>query len=165
MKKLFTDRHGMNEPRVKEELDIDLTKGLLSVINAKIDENFFGASFSEECPDGGNNSIGCDLDKLSSGLAAYRVIWPRGWPKDGEWPSDAQLFDLVEFLYEHAGLPKSYGYHSFFQHDHLTYDQEEGRARFQDAINRFFERNGLAFELQHCEVMRIAPIYFIACSR
>lgn len=158
MKKLFTERHGMNEPRVNEILDPDLAKGLLIVINAKIDENLFGEAFSDECPDGGGNSTGCDLRKLEAGLAAYKVIWPRDWPKeDGHWPTDPQLFDLVEFLYEHAGLPEAYARHSFFSHDHLSYDQEAGRAKFEQDINRFFERNGLAFELKHGEVTRLAP--------
>jgi hypothetical protein len=158
MKKLFTERHGMNEPRVKEAFDADLTKGLLIVINAKIDENLFGETFSDDCSDGGGHSTGCDLRKLEEGLATYKVIWPRGWPKENdEWPSDPQLFDLVEFLYEHAGLPKSYSYHSFFGHDHLSYDQEAGRAKLEQDINRFFERNGLAFELKHGEVTRLAP--------
>ena len=49
MKKLFTEWHGMNEPRVKEELDVELTGGLLTVISTKIDENLFGEAFSEEC--------------------------------------------------------------------------------------------------------------------
>jgi hypothetical protein len=40
MKPLFTDRHGMIEPRVKEELDVELTQGLLTVVNAKIGEIF-----------------------------------------------------------------------------------------------------------------------------
>jgi hypothetical protein len=158
MKKLFTERHGMNEPRVKEELDVELTKGLLTVINAKIDENLFGEAFSEECPDGGGNSVGCNPEKLKAGLAAYKVIWPRDWPnRKDEWPSDPQLFDLLEFLYEHAGLPKAHGFHSFFSHDHLSYDQEKGRTRFEEDINRFFERNGLAFEFKHGEVTRMAP--------
>ena len=158
MKKLFTERFGLSEPRVNEELDADLKRGLLSVLNGKIDENFFGQTFSEECPDGGNRSIGCDLDKLKAGLAAFRVIWPRAWPEENNhWPSDPQLFDLIEFLYEHAGLPKAYGYHSFFGHSHLDYDQEAGRAKFEQDINRFFERNGLAFELKDGEVTRIAP--------
>jgi len=60
MKKLFTERHGMNEPRVKDELDVDLTKGLLSVINANVAESLVGEAFSEDCPDPGDNSIGCD---------------------------------------------------------------------------------------------------------
>jgi hypothetical protein len=121
-----------------------------TVINAKIDENLFGEAFSEECPDGGNRSIGCDLEKLKTGLAAYKVISPRGWPDaGGNRPSDPQLFDLIEFLYEHAGLPKAYGFHSFFGHTHLGYDQAEGRTKFEDDINRFFERNGLVFELKN----------------
>ena len=71
MKKLFTERHGLNEP-------------------------------------------------------AYKVIWPRGWPnRNEEWPSDPQLFDLLEFLYEHAGLPKVYGRHSFF-----GYNQRRELASF-----------------------------------
>jgi len=40
----------MNEPRVREELDVELTKGLLTVVNAKIDENLFGRLFSLEMP-------------------------------------------------------------------------------------------------------------------
>jgi len=64
---------------------------------------------------------------------------------------------LVEFLCEHAGLPTSYAYHSFFSHDHLSYDKEAGRAKFEHDINRFFERNGLAFELEQGEVTRMAP--------
>src|SRR6185437_10027715 len=50
LQKLFTERHGMNEPRVREELDVELTKGLLTVVNAKIDENLFGRLFSLEMP-------------------------------------------------------------------------------------------------------------------
>lgn len=106
MKKLFTERHGMAHPRVKEELDAELTRGLLTVVNAEIQENLFGETFSLECPDNASNSYGRDLDKLKSGLAAYNVIWPPGWPKsDDKWPSKDQQFDLLEFLYEHARLP------------------------------------------------------------
>jgi hypothetical protein len=161
MKKLFTERHGLTEPRVKEELDAELTKGLLTVIKAKIGENLFAEHFPELCCDSPNPSIGTDADKLKAGLAAYSVIYPEDWPKynDGEyeWPTDPQLFDLVEFLYEHAGLPHGYSWHTFFGHDHLSFDQEKGRAKFEEDINRFFERNGLAFELKQGEVTRIAP--------
>src|SRR5262245_38628893 len=97
-------------------------------------------------------------EQTRGGLAAFKVISPYGGPnKDEDWPSDGQLFDLLEFLYEHAGLPKAYSYHSFFGHDHLSYDQEAGRAKFVQKINRFFERNGLAFEVKHGEVTRMSP--------
>ena len=157
MKKLFTERHGLNEPRVKEELDVELTQGLLTVVKAKIGENLFAESFPELCYDSPYPPIGTDSGKLKAGLAAYKVIYPDDWPvrEDGEyhWPSDGQLFDLLEFLYEHAGMPHGYSHHGFFGHDHLTFNQEEGRAKFETDINRFFERNGLAYEfgLSHRE--------------
>lgn len=158
MKKLFTERHGLNEPRVKEELDVKLTKGLLTVIKAKIAENLFAESFPEGCCDPPHVTVGCDYEKLKAGLAAYNITWPDDWPnRDDEWPIDPQLFDLVEFLYEHAGMLHGYSYHSFFGHDHLSFDQEKGRAKFEADINRFFERNGLVFELKDGEVTRIAP--------
>lgn len=55
-------------------------------------------------------------------------------------------------------MPRGYYYHPFFSHDHLTYDREKGRAKFEEDINRFFERNGLAFELNEGDVERMVPM-------
>ena len=124
-------------------------------------ENLFAESFPELCYDSPYPPIGTDAGKLKAGLAAYKVIYPDDWPKyeDGQhhYPEDPQLFDLLEFLYEHAGMPHGYSHHGFFGHDHLSFNQEEGRAKFEADINRFFERNGLAYELKGGEVQRIAP--------
>jgi hypothetical protein len=35
-----------------------------------------------------------------------------------------------------------------FGHDHLSFNKAEGRAKFEADINRFLERNGLAYELK-----------------
>ncbi|MCC6265576.1 MAG: hypothetical protein IT169_18535, partial [Bryobacterales bacterium] len=70
---------------------------------------------------------------------------------------DPEIFDLIEFLYEHAALPEAYGFHSFFSHGHLKYDQSAGREIFAEDVNRIFARNGMAFELVDGEVTRIAP--------
>lgn len=157
-KRLFTDRQGMTAPRVREELDADTATGLLAIIKARIEENWFGEAFPSDCQDGGHN-IGCDTSKLSAALKAYRVIQPWDWPdrNNGALPADAQIFDLIEFLYEHAALPKAYGFHSFFSHDHFGYDQAAGREKFAEDINRIFARNGVAFELVEGEVTRMAP--------
>jgi hypothetical protein len=158
MRKLFTERHGMNEPRVKDKLSDEHKKALLAIINADIDANLFGEAFSEGCPDNRANSIGCDLNKLRIALSVYKVIWPRDWPIiDHELPTEPELFDLIEFLYEHAALPHAYVHHSFFGHDHLSYDVDPGREKFEVGINRFFERNGIAFELRHGQLTRLAP--------
>jgi hypothetical protein len=164
-KKLFTDRQGMTAPRIKEELDADTAKGLLAVMKARVEEHWFGEAFPTECQDGGHN-IGCDTGKLSGALAAYKVIRPWDWPKTSrEWPnpeietlpSDPEIFDLIEFLYEHAAQPEAYGFHSFFSHDHFKYDQTAGRVKFAEDVNRIFARNGMVFELVEGEVTRIAP--------
>src|ERR1035437_9473458 len=108
---------------------------------------------------GRRHNVGCDLEKLVGALAAYKVIKPWDWPspRDETLPNDPELFDLVEFLYEHAALPKAYGFHSFFSHDHFSYDQNAGRERFAEEINQIFARNGMAFELVDGEVTRMAP--------
>jgi hypothetical protein len=46
------------------------------------------------------------------------------------------------------------------QHTHYTYDKAGGQTRFEEDINRIFERNGLAFNLVGGEVGRIAPAVF-----
>lgn len=156
MKKLFTERHGGTKPRVLEKLDHITRRGLLGLIEARIDEEWFGEAFPFACPDGRGNA-GCDNQKLKDMAAAYGVIWPADY-RDGHEPqSDGQIFDLIEFSYEHIALPDAYDSHSYMGHSHYTYDQQAGREKFQDEVNRMFERNGIAFNLEHGEVMRIAP--------
>jgi hypothetical protein len=70
---------------------------------------------------------------------------------------DAQIFDLLEFSYEHIALPLAYSHHGFFSHDHLNCDVRAARERFATDFNRIFERQGFAFELREKEVVRIAP--------
>ena len=157
MKKLFTERAGLTRPRVNEQLDEDAAEGLLGLIKSRVSEHWFGEAFPAECEDGGLNS-GCDPAKLKVGLKAFDVIWPADWPdKNGDRPKDPYIFDLAEFCYEHVVLPEISGYHSFWKHNHYEYNQELGRVRFTDDINRVFERHGLAFELVDGEVIRQAP--------
>lgn len=155
-KKLFTERYGMIPPRTGEALTPEATRALLSLVDARIDENWFGEQFPVECQDGGHN-IGCSNSKLKNALDGYRVIWPKDWADGGRLPGDPLVFDLIEFSYEHVALPKAYGFHSFFSHDHLSYDQDAGREKFTEDVNRLFERQGLAFQLKDGEVTRLAP--------
>jgi hypothetical protein len=156
-KKLFTERHGIVPPRIGEELNADATVALLGLVNARIDENWFGEHFPYQCPDGGHNA-GCDTRKLQTSLAGYRVIWPKDWPDhEGQAPTDSQMFDLLEFCFEHIALPKAYGFHSYFSHDHFTYEVDAGREKFAFDVNRIFERQGLTFEMNEGEIRRLAP--------
>jgi hypothetical protein len=54
--------------------------------------------------------------------------------------------------------PTAYSFHSFFGHDHLSFDREEGQRELQERVNQLFARNGLVYELQESgQVVRAGP--------
>ena len=156
MRRLFTERHGGMKPRVSEELDETCRKGLLGLIEARIDEEWFGLAFPFACQDGQGNA-GTDSNKLDGKMATYGVIRPDEWPRAEHNPTDGQVFDLIEFSYEHIAEPCSGSNHSYFGHTHYSYNQAAGRTKFAEEVNRIFERNGMAFELQQGQVTRMGP--------
>ena len=153
---LFTERHGGMKPRTGEVLDAVTATGLMELVSARINEQWFGAAFPFACQDGQGNA-GTDTRKLQTMLATYDVIWPDDWRGSSERPQDSQIFDLIEFSYEHIGEPNDYAHHSYWGHSHYTYDQVAGRKKFEAEINRIFDRNGMGFELKQGEVTRVAP--------
>ena len=155
MKKLFTERHGHLKPRIAEALDGPTRDGLLALVDARIDEESFGLAFPAKCDDG-YAYAGTDFHKLKDMMNGYCVIWPGGVDRDHP-PTDAQVFDLLEFAYEFVAEAKDPFYHSYMSHSHYSYDLETGRATFAHDVNRMFERNGIAFALDDGEVIRIAP--------
>jgi hypothetical protein len=66
--------------------------------------------------------------------------------------------DMIEFCWQAVGKPESWQFHSFFQHDHLNFDIDAGRAEFRERINRIFRRNSLAYDLSETgQIKRLAP--------
>jgi hypothetical protein len=157
MARYFTERHGQPEPRVKEFLDGDIRGALLRLVQTRIADNSFGESFPDQCPDGRGNS-GVNETALRDVMGGYRIIWPADVQRlDDDQITDGQLFDLLEFSYEHISEPVPGENHSWFGHCHYTYQRDTGRERFANEINRLFERNGIAFQFQHGEVERMVP--------
>jgi hypothetical protein len=155
MKKLFTERHGQALPRVVEVLDETTRNAVLTLVTARMDEEWFGLSFPDKCADG-YAYAGTDFQKLRSAMDGYRLPWPRDFDLANPL-SDAEIFDLVEFSYEFIAEPRDPVFHSYMSHSHYKYDREAGRASFSEDVNRIFERNGMAFELVEGEVIRRAP--------
>ena len=156
MRRLFTERHEGMKPRVSEELDEPCRKGLLGLVEARIDEEWFGLAFPFACQDGQGNA-GTDSNKLNGKMAAYGVIRPDEWNRTGQNPADGQVFDLIEFSYEHVAKPCAGSNHPYQGHTHYSYNQAAGRSKFEEEVNRIFERNGMAFELKQGQVTRMAP--------
>src|SRR5438067_2317670 len=96
-KKLFTERHGEGKPRLAEELDEATRQGLLTLVSAHIDEEWFGLSFNANCGDG-YAYAGTDLDRLHRTMRGYGIIWPQEMNRPAP-PTEAQVFDLLEYSY------------------------------------------------------------------
>ena len=157
MKKLFTERMAQPEPRVKESLDAKVRAALFQFVERRIEDNSFGFCFPSQCTDGYGN-CGTDSSMLRTVMEGFKVIWPAdARVMDDEETHDHQVFDLLEFTYEHVALPVPQGFHSYFGHHHYDYDQEEGRRQFAEEVNRLFERNGVAFQLKEGQVERLVP--------
>jgi hypothetical protein len=157
MKRLFTERYGAGKPRTKEQLDDNSRYGLWNFLVSRIDEEWFGLAFPSPCADG-YLYAGTSTLRLAENMAAYNLVFPkRGTGEDAAIPSDGEIFDVIEFLYEHVAEPTQPHFHSYMQHTHYSYDQESGRGKFADDVNRIFGRNGIAYNLEHGEIVRIAP--------
>ena len=155
MRKLFTERHGQGAPRIAEALDETTRNALLTLVLARIDEEWFGLSFPNKCGDG-YAYAGTDAIKLRDTMKGYGVLWPHDIDRENP-PDDGRIFDLAEFAYEFIAEAKNPSYHSYMSHSHYSYDQDAGREKFAHDVNRIFERNGMAFELKDGEITRIAP--------
>jgi hypothetical protein len=155
MRKLFTERHGQAPPRVAEALDETTRNALLTLVLARIDEEWFGLSFPEKCADG-YAYAGTDITRLRDTMKGYGVLWPHEVDLENP-PDDGRIFDLVEFAYEFIAEARNPSYHSYMSHSHYSYDQDTGREKFAHDVNRIFERNGIAFDLKDGEITRIAP--------
>jgi AbiJ N-terminal domain 4 len=156
MKKLFTERHGDIKPQTTEALDDTTRAALLNLFDARLSEEWFGFSFPDKCGDG-YVYAGTDTERLRQTIRGYGLFWPREDYSAIKPPSDGQIFELIEFSYEFIAEAKNPRLHSYMSHSHFDYDQDAGRDKFAHDVNRIFERNGMAFKLEHGEIIRTAP--------
>ncbi len=137
------------------------------MVSARVEEEWFGEAYPLRCPDG-YPLAGTDLLKLRAALKGYGLklpslyerpgfSWGEPMPEEPAPPTDAEVFDLLEFSYEMMAEPEAGEFHRYMGHTHYRYNRERGRERFAIDVNRILERNGIAFELKLGEVTRIAP--------
>lgn len=85
MKELFTERHGQALPRVAEALDEPTRNALLALVSGRIDDEWFGLSFPDRCPDG-YAYAGTDLRRLRDTMEGFRLPWPRDIDREDGTP-------------------------------------------------------------------------------
>jgi hypothetical protein len=141
----FSDMEQGPKARVLQDMTLAACGGIIAAIRSRIADGSFGFKYPSICPDG-SVCCGCDGEQFSLALGAEVPEFP--WPMDPRaLPPTLAVLDAVEFCYRAVGKPKSIGHHGYFDHDHLQFEEEEGKNLFLEDINRILARNGLAYEL------------------
>lgn len=82
------------------------------------------------------------------------------WPIDAEKPySEDDVFDLIEFLYDHVSKPVRGRYHSFAAcgWHYETFDKSAGQMEFREAVNEFLRDYQGGWELsENGEILALA---------
>lgn len=169
MSDYFSDRENGPCARTEQVISPPLWAGLVATVQAFINSGAFGLRFPERCPDG-QVICGGDAYALAASVTAEMpgLAWPLETTADvGEGyfserrpfaPDTLLILDFIEFV--HASVAKAIpgGYHDYFHHHHLSFEQEAGQAEFRSTVNRMFARNGVAFEmLSTGRVVRLLP--------
>ena len=158
----YSDRERGPKPRTSEEITPIVWKAIWGVIKTRIDNGAFGIDFPEQCSDG-YGPYGTNEVLMEAAAHGDAIRWPI---HSEEAPDPNEIFDLLEFCHDHVSDPKQGSWHSFMSHYHLSFKREEGQKDFRAAVNKIFERNGIAFELdEDGEVVRTGPTGLVTALR
>jgi hypothetical protein len=152
----FSDRTLGPPARVLTDLEEPLRQAIVGLIRVRADDGSLGAEYPERCDDN-PSVIGTNINALRDALVARNLHNP--FQREPPVPTTVQVLDLIEFTNEKIAQSTRRGnLHDYYNHYHLEFDPEAGRAKFREEINQIFERNGIAFELRDAgRVERIAP--------
>lgn len=165
----FSDRENGPRPRVEESVSPSVWGGIFAIVQSLSKSGAFGIKFPEICPDGAG-PVGTDEKTLSLVLRAEipAIEWPLKTTTESQdgfsfyqepfAPATLAILDFIEFCYRSIGKPIQHDFHKFFQHHHLSFDEQAGREEFRISVNRIFSRNGIAYNLSPTgQVELLAP--------
>lgn len=165
----FSDRENGPIARTEEMITPQVWAAIVATVQGLINSGAFGQRFPERCADG---QAVCGCDETAFGAAVVGEIRGLEWPlqtaknvEEGfsfQWmpfaPDTLLVLDFVAFVHAMVAKPIQREYHKGLRHDHLAFDQEAGQEEFRETINRYFARNGLAFEMQPTgRIVRLLP--------
>ncbi len=166
----FSDRENGPRPRIDESISPLAWGGIVAIVQALISSGAFGIKYPEMCPDGAG-PVGTDEKSLSLVLRAEipELDWPLKTTIESQEgfsfyqepfaPATLAILDFIEFCFRSIGKPIQHDYHKFFQHHHLSFDEQAGQEEFRTNVNRIFSRNDIAYDLsERGRVERVAPL-------
>lgn len=147
-RRYYSERVNGPQPAERDSLLAVTSRGLLALIQTKIDSNWFAKQFPDPCPDG-NGIAGTDQTAFAATLQALVPDAP--WPllimgSDSTPVPDEVLFDLIEYAHARIAEPHESRYHPFFRHYELDFDVEEGRSAFRTEVNELLRRGRAMYE-------------------
>lgn len=147
-KPYYSVRSGKNP--LSDRFDLPTLRDLFRTLFVHFeDEGYFQEALGYHCVDAGfvPGTLGHDLDGALLLELRKRNLTPiRG--KIGDYAED-DLFDMIEFLYEHCSKPIKRHYHSWSDCGwHCeTFERESGRQEFRAKANRVLALYGPGYEL------------------
>lgn len=169
MTNYFSDREQGPKSRIEELVSPAVWGGIVGLVKSLIATGAFGAKYPESCQDG-QGYIGTDEKAMALAIQAEipGIAWPLTTTKRVQQgfyseeqpfaPDTLLVLDFIEFCYRIVAKPIQGSHHKYFDHYHLSFNDEEGKQTFREDINRIFLRNNLAFELSPTgQIVRLAP--------
>ena len=143
---------------VESSLPLDLFKELFRTVFDRLSENdYLQEYFGYECVDAGfvPGKLGANID-----LEMFRALRKRGlWPVPEKLPtySEDDLFDVIEFMYDHISKGVEGHFHSYngCGWHFASFDPSPARSEYRVDINGLLREYGEGYELsQEGEVLR-----------
>lgn len=158
-RRYYSERAGRGPASVGIALE-DLKRTFKGYFDHLEREGYFQEDLGYYCVDAGfvAGSIGTDIE--TELLLALRK--PELWPIHStiaSWSED-DLFDMIEFLYDHVSEPTERYFHDFSSCGwHCsTFDRKAGRQEYRAKMNRLLNRYDSGFDLSEVgEVLAVAP--------
>ena len=168
----FSDKESNSKPQTIDSVTPAAWGGIVALIQSLVATGAFGQEYPEMCPDG-DGPTGTDERSFVLALKAEvpDIQWPLetdkkepgglSWETEPWAPETMAALDLIQFCYQAVAKPIQGGYHSFFRHHHLSFDEEAGKESFREKINTIYRRNGIAFVLEYDgAIKRMVPEQF-----
>jgi hypothetical protein len=142
-------------------IDLDTLKALVLSVYEHLQSNgYFTEAFGYYCVDAGDveGTIGSAVEAYVLFTLMKKNIWPIKQKIDIY--TEADLFDVIEFLFDHVSRPKQKDWHDWSDcgYHYSDFDNTLGRADYRQRINPLLERYGATYELnERGEIMELAP--------
>lgn len=139
----YSGREFGQQPATYHELGENAWGGLTTLVQLSISRGDFGSAFPDGCPDSRSTCCGTDDRAFDRMLRAEVPSW-NAWENV---PDVATACDFLEFCHRHIALASSDSYHSYYKHDHFSFDVAAGQAKFRESVNLVLQRNGIALRM------------------